>query len=472
MTRFSESKLVGLGRLLLLLAVLIFSAQGYASQPGGFLYVANVGSNTISGYSMDATTGALTPMAGSPFNAGSLPERIAVDPSGKFMYVTNDNPNDQFGLPGTVSGFVIDSATGALTPVQGSPFPAGIFAYQVTVDPTGKFVYVANTGSSGSISAYTIDATTGALTPVPGSPFPNGGQSGGIAAHPNGKFLYVTNQTSTNISAFSIDAGTGALAPIPGSPFPAVAWPNGAAIDPSGKYLYVSNYTGARLSAYTIDATSGALTPIPGSPYLVGDIPFPVAVDPLGKFLYVANAGHPCCDAGTVSAFTIDSGSGALTAVAGSPFAAGINSQGLTVDPSGKFVYVVNSSSSDISAYSIDPSSGALTPLPGSPFSAPGSPLGVVVVQTASQRMTQAIQSLISTIQSFNLKQGITNSFDAKLQNALDALTAANAGSRSDAANQLMAFINSVEAQRGKQLTNAQADTLEAQARQILSLIG
>jgi len=90
-----------------------------------------------------------------------------------------------------------------------------------------------------------------------------------------------------------------------------------------------------------------------------------------------------------------------------------------------------------------------------------------VTVLTAGQ----AIQSLASIVQSFNLQQGIANSLDAKIQNALDAMTAANAGDRSDAANKLTAFINSVEAQRGKELTNAQADTLEALARRILAVI-
>jgi len=83
----------------------------------------------------------------------------------------------------------------------------------------------------------------------------------------------------------------------------------------------------------------------------------------------------------------------------------------------------------------------------------------------------QAIQSMTTIVASFNLQQGITNSLDSKIQNAVDAMSAANAGSRSDAANKLLAFINSVEAQRGKQLTNAQADTLEALARRILAVI-
>ncbi|MFM0285986.1 lactonase family protein [Paraburkholderia megapolitana] len=50
---------------------------------GKFAYVANAGSNSVSGYAIDATTGALTPIAGSPFAAGSVPRRIAIDPTGR-----------------------------------------------------------------------------------------------------------------------------------------------------------------------------------------------------------------------------------------------------------------------------------------------------------------------------------------------------------------------------------------------------
>ena len=54
------------------------------------------------------------------------------------------------------------SATGALTSL-GATVAAGSGPRSIAVDPTGKFVYVANLGS-GSISAYSANATTGALT--------------------------------------------------------------------------------------------------------------------------------------------------------------------------------------------------------------------------------------------------------------------------------------------------------------------
>jgi DNA-binding beta-propeller fold protein YncE len=75
---------------------------------------------------------------------------------------------------------VINTATSALTNVSGSPFPAGAGPLAVTVDPTGKFAYVANNGSH-NVSAFSIDATSGGLFTVAGSPFAAGTGAGSVA---------------------------------------------------------------------------------------------------------------------------------------------------------------------------------------------------------------------------------------------------------------------------------------------------
>ena len=59
-----------------------------------------------------------------------------------------------------------------------------------------------------------------------------------------------------------------------------------------------------------------------------------------------------------VSAYTINPGSGALTAVSGSPFAAGNAPNSVIVDPTGNFVYVANGGSNDVSGYTVDASRG------------------------------------------------------------------------------------------------------------------
>jgi len=81
------------------------------------------------------------------------------------------------------------------------------------------------------------------------------------------------------------------------------------------------------------------------------------------------------------------------------------------------------------------------------------------------------IEALINVTSSLNLKQGVSNSLDAKLQNAKGALEDKKAGKRQDAINKLEAFKNGVEAQRNKEITDEQANLLIAMVNNIISQI-
>jgi beta propeller repeat protein len=84
----------------------------------------------------------------------------------------------------------------------------------------------------------------------------------------------------------------------------------------------------------------------------------------------------------------------------------------------------------------------------------------------------QLISNLITTVNSLDLKQGITTSLDAKLQAAEAALVAARKNDRTTACNTMNAFINDVSAQSGKMITLEQANQLIAATMQIKSLLG
>ena len=152
-----------------------------------FAYVTNGNSNDVSAYTINSATGALTAVTGSPFAAGTGPTSVAVDPWGRFLYVANG------GFPGSVSVYVINPTNGALTALASlsvSGTPAG-----VAVDPTGKFVYVTNseTNTIYSAYAYIINRTTGALTEIGNANLgaaPNNPGFGSVAVHPSGKFVY------------------------------------------------------------------------------------------------------------------------------------------------------------------------------------------------------------------------------------------------------------------------------------------
>jgi len=105
---------------------------------------------------------------------------VVVHPSGKFLYVSNE------GL-GLVLGFSIDG-NGNLTPVPGSPFYSGGFNPTfMAMDPAGKFLYVTNGSATfpyANVAGFTVDAKGGALTPIAGSPFPAGAEPGAIVIAP------------------------------------------------------------------------------------------------------------------------------------------------------------------------------------------------------------------------------------------------------------------------------------------------
>jgi 6-phosphogluconolactonase len=349
-----------------------------------YVYVTNDGSANVSAFAINASTGALTQVEGSPFAAGPEPWGVAVDPTGRFAYVTNVSDGSTFAYPthvasttasGSVSAYAIDARSGALRQVKGSPFASGgIEPWEMTVGPAGKFAYVTNFYSD-NVCVYAIDAKSGALTQ--GSPFGTGADPAEVTVDPSARFAYVANGGDESVSAYTINR-SGVLTQVQGSPFGAGSYPWGVVVDPPDRFAYVTNFDSGSVSAYTINARSGVLTQVQGSPFAAGSGAFGVAIDPTEPFLYVVNERSD-----SVSAYRISTSSGVLTQVPGSPFAAGADPYGVAIDPSGKFAYVANaywgSAYGTISAYRINASSGVLTQVQGSPFAAGSGPVQLAI---------------------------------------------------------------------------------------------
>jgi 6-phosphogluconolactonase len=220
-------------------------------------------------------------------------------------------------------------------------------------------LFVANKASN-NISAYAINQASGALTAMSGSPFASGTSPASLAVDPNGQLVLTANEGSNNVSVYTINGGNfgPVLNPVPGSPFATGTGPVALTVEPSSHFVYVVNKGSNNVSAFKI-GTNGAFTAVTGSPFATGTNPHAVVADPLGRFVYVAGGGAAA--PGTVTAYRINSVSGALTALTGSPFAAGLNPTSLAVDVTGQFLYVTNSGDGTISRFTIDPSTGALS---------------------------------------------------------------------------------------------------------------
>lgn len=359
---------------------------GNCQPPPEFLYATSV--NQILSFKVDPSTGAL----GSPISiAGPNQSTGMVGTVTLGHLYVSDFLND------AVDGFSINSTTGALTVITGSPFPLGGTPPGAgglsTIVPGGFYIYATDL-NAGMVAGFTFDSVSGKLTPVPGSPFPTGNTPvQAVQEVIQSKFLYVSNlnDSAGGISAFTIDQNTGALSPIPGSPFPTGApgsFPGPSAMEMSfnSKFLYVALVGTAnannKIAAFAIDPTAGGLTPVPGSPFVTGSDPLqmtlvPVTSGPQG-FLYTANVQD-----GTISAFTADDNTGVLTPISGSPYSAGTSVGGLAVTTpiSGSlFLYAADPQAKTIGGYTINGNTGALSPISGSPFPAGTAPTLLTVV--------------------------------------------------------------------------------------------
>lgn len=137
-----------------------------------FLYAEIYSSGAVAAFSIDSSTAALTTVPGSPFESAGNPSiNFCVDRSAKFLYSSNSTT-------GLISGFVIDPATGVLSPVPGSPFSTSMASGPIVSDPSGKFLYVPN--QNNIIYGFSLDSATGSLAPLAGSPYQSVKQLGGI----------------------------------------------------------------------------------------------------------------------------------------------------------------------------------------------------------------------------------------------------------------------------------------------------
>jgi 6-phosphogluconolactonase (cycloisomerase 2 family) len=191
---------------------------------GKYVYVVNDGNNTISEYSIDQSTGALTQLVDSSSapvvaQTGNTPIFGTTDANGH-LFVANN------GSPQSVSAFSIDtsigSTAGQLTKIGSDvPVTGAISTLNVLTDPTGKFLYVLDLFAStvpsapGRVFAFSLDPATGVIGSQIGTAQTVGQNPTGMAIDPTGALLAIDNNIDNTISLFKV-AGAGSTTPPPG----------------------------------------------------------------------------------------------------------------------------------------------------------------------------------------------------------------------------------------------------------------
>ena len=365
-----------------------------------FAYVTNKTEDSVSVYWIDRTTGRLYHRNDVGLELGQAPHSpvsLSVGPSGAYAYVGNFDSN-------SVTTFSIDPDTGALTERE---TVSGVVhgPQSMVVESTGHFAYVANYNSN-DVAMFSI-SQTGVLTPLligmGTATVPAGRQPSSLAIDPTGTYVYVANFATSNMTTFSIDGGgaqtPGALTTIGGAIGAGVS-PRSVAVDPKGPFVYVAdhnpNATGDVANAVTtvtMFRIKQSPDPNPGTLQLIGTVtvasastgsaPESIVVDPSGRFVYVADSGVHA-----VIPYSIDQTTGALTAVltgTGAGAAVGVGEQpiAVTVDPTGQFAYVIDALSNTMTTFSIDQSTGELTAV-GLPVATGIAPSSMVIVDRHS----------------------------------------------------------------------------------------
>jgi len=209
--------------------ILSSSATANNGYTNSFVYVVDAevaaAKPTVLGFAESIKNGSLTPLSGTNMttfqgaSAGVSPSAVAIDPTGKYLYITDKQQNEVYGYQ------IAGATTGNLTPLISSPFATGGFPVAITIDPRGKYVYVANYNSS-TVSSYSLNLSNGSLGASAGSGFATTTGPTCVTIEPAlGIYLYTSDYLNASISGGQLSPDTGQLTAVSNSFFPTSSQP-------------------------------------------------------------------------------------------------------------------------------------------------------------------------------------------------------------------------------------------------------
>jgi 6-phosphogluconolactonase (cycloisomerase 2 family) len=377
----------------------------------GYMWVLGQQYNQITGFKVDDFTGNLTQVIGSPFSANGVnPVSILVKPGGRYVYVINQGTGGGVSTrdPLTKNPVVNKEKSGgiAVYSVGGD----GVLAFQQSYatqgsiptwaqfDSGGTYLYVldkfspdpdaVNTSGAhvGSITVFTVDASTGRLNLVTnqqekdttGNPktYFNVGAAP-IMMKTAGGCLFTLDGDN---SVFPYSFGTSGQITVTTTGF----FPTGAtsltSINGSGSNIFLTDAGSNRILPYTVGGPCALTSLAGGSVANASNTSNPQysMVDNSGKYLYVLNQSTTNTSTGSVpfssiTAFTLSATNGQLTQIPGSPYPVGSNPVCMVEDTSNQYVYTSNRNDGTVTGLIINTTTGELRGLTrGSTFPASG----------------------------------------------------------------------------------------------------
>jgi 6-phosphogluconolactonase len=290
------------------------------------------------------------------------PSFLAVHPNHKFLYAVNEISNYEGKRAGSVTAFAMDTKSGQLK-LLNTVTSRGDGPCHLALDPTGKRLYVANYGG-GSVAEYPVhdDGTLGessAFVQHAGSSVNRQRQSGPHAHEavlsPDGKTVFVPDLGLDQILSYKV----GGLTPNdpPYLKIAQGAGPRHMAFTPNGRYAYVMTEMTASVVAFRYEGGKfEELQTLPTAEMAPNVSGAEIAVHPNGKFVYSSTRG-----ANTIGVFAIDAAKGTLTPVERTP-SGGKTPRMFAIDPTGAYLFASHQDSDNVVVFKIDAKTGKLTP--------------------------------------------------------------------------------------------------------------
>ncbi|HEX7932606.1 MAG TPA: lactonase family protein [Paraburkholderia sp.] len=320
----------------------------------------NARGDGISVYRVDAATGALAfvQLVEDLVN----PSFLALSRDGEHLYTVHGDLSD-------ISAFKVDKATGKLAFINRQS-TQGKNPVHLALDPSGRYVVVSNhIGASLAVLPIAADGSLGELTQrvhLDGPIGPHRVEQKQAKPHfnpfdPSGQFVIVPDKGLDRVFTFRFKDGQLSPADPAFVVSRETAGPRHLAFHPKGTHAYVVNELDSTVTTYRYSPANGALTPV----QIVSSLPdtytgnsraSEIEVDRSGRFAYASNRGHD-----SIAVFRIDAATGHLAFVHAEP-TLGRTPRFMTTTPDGRHLYALNEDSDSIVAFSVDPATGQLKP--------------------------------------------------------------------------------------------------------------
>ena len=249
---------------------------------------------SVLAFAIDPQTGTLKKL-GQQSSEGRGPAHVSVDPMGRFAYVANYGQGNFAIYPIEANGGL--GKAKQVLPFEGRGFDTALqkapFVHSVIPSADGKFIYTSSLGLD-RIMVYAV-RDTGAFLPAQ-PPYASSTPGAGprhFVIHPNGRFAWSVEEITSSVAAYDRDPKTGALTPKERFKMvPADHKGNTSGADihlsPDGKFLYASIRDLDRIAVYGIDRKTGKLTLV-ALEDTHGDHPRNFCIDKKGAFVFVEN---------------------------------------------------------------------------------------------------------------------------------------------------------------------------------------